>query len=41
MKYTQPTVERLILVGQMITTQSECAARGGVWTDLGCMARSQ
>ncbi len=31
MTYTKPSVERAMVVGQMITTLSECRMYGGVW----------
>jgi hypothetical protein len=36
MTYTKPTVERLSVVGHMISKQSRCEAAGGKWDDGKC-----
>ena len=39
MKYTQPGVERVNVIGRMLATQSQCEASGGQWFGNGICKR--
>jgi hypothetical protein len=41
MTYTKPTIERLSVVGHMITKASRCAAAGGKWDGQECYLPGQ